>query len=61
MLTPEQQRVIMKLLPFGFTSDRSGCTNSGVDALSQWPQHADFLALAIPHGEHFDDLETWFD
>lgn len=47
--TAEQQRLLMKLLPFDFTiMCKAGSENKGADALSCRPQHADFLALAMP-------------
>ncbi|GKE26455.1 hypothetical protein Tco_1441839, partial [Tanacetum coccineum] len=47
--TNEQQRLLMKILPFDFTIVyKAGKENVGADSLSRIPQHADFLALAVP-------------
>ncbi|KAF7834711.1 retrotransposon gag domain, Retroviral aspartyl protease [Senna tora] len=57
--TTEQQRLLIKLLPFDFTIvHKSGKQNSGADALSRRPQHADFLALSLPHPM---DFANWRD
>ena len=56
--TSEQQRLLMKLLPFDFTIIyKAGKENHGADALSRRPQHADFLALAIPVNMDFLNLQ----
>nr|GEX12789.1 putative reverse transcriptase domain, retroviral aspartyl protease [Tanacetum cinerariifolium] len=57
-MTSEQQRLLMKLLPFDFTIIyKSGKENQGADALSRRPQHADFLTLAIPVNMGFLNLQ----
>lgn len=56
--TNEQQKLLMKLLPFNFsTIYKAGKENKGADALSRRPQHADFLALALPVSLDFMDLQ----
>ncbi|KAH0660925.1 hypothetical protein KY289_029673 [Solanum tuberosum] len=46
--TNEQQRLLMKLLPFDFTIVyKAGKDNLGADSLSRSPLNAEFLALAI--------------
>lgn len=56
--TAEQQRLLMKLLPFDFTIIyKAGSENKGADALSRCPQHADFLALAMPIPLDFGTLK----
>ncbi|GJX09956.1 retrotransposon gag domain, retroviral aspartyl protease [Tanacetum coccineum] len=56
--TSEQQRLLMKLLPFDFTIIcKAGKENQGVDGLSRRAQHDDFLALAIPVKMDFLNLQ----
>ena len=48
----------MKLMPFDFSIIyRAGKENKVTDALSRCPQHADFLALALPITLDFLDLQ----
>lgn len=62
ILTREQQRLLMKLLPFDFTIlYKVGSENRGADALSRRPQHADFLALAMPIPMDFSTLREALD
>ena len=54
----EQQRLLMKLLPFYFTIIyKAGKENIGADAFSRRPQHADFLTLAMPTPLVFGNLK----
>nr|GEV51607.1 putative RNA-directed DNA polymerase, eukaryota, reverse transcriptase zinc-binding domain protein [Tanacetum cinerariifolium] len=58
VMTSEQQRLLMKLRPFDFTIIyKSRKENQGADAFSRRPQHADFLALAIPVNMGFLNLQ----
>ncbi|KAF7812240.1 transposon Ty3-G Gag-Pol polyprotein [Senna tora] len=57
--THEQQRLLIKLLPFDFSIEYgAGKENKGADALSRKPQHADFLSLAIPFPLDFVTLQN---
>ncbi|GJW26528.1 retrotransposon gag domain, retroviral aspartyl protease [Tanacetum coccineum] len=59
--TSEQQRLLMKLLPFDFTiMCKAGKENQGVDGLSRRAQHDDFLSLAIPVKMDFLNLQDAF-
>ena len=54
----EQQRLLMKLLPFDFTIIyKAGKENIGADAFSRRPQHANFLTLAMPTPLDFGNLK----
>lgn len=56
--TSEQQRLLIKLLPFDFSIIyRAGKENKGADALSRRPQHANLLALALPVSLDFMDSQ----
>ncbi|KAH0746266.1 hypothetical protein KY285_007923 [Solanum tuberosum] len=57
--TNEQQRLLMKLLPFNFTIVyKAGKDNLGADSLSRRPLNADFLALAIPVPMDFSNWQN---
>lgn len=57
--TNEQQRLLMKLLPFDFTIVyKAGKDNLGANSLSRRPLNAEFLALAIPV---LMDFSNWQD
>ncbi|KAD7479631.1 hypothetical protein E3N88_02767 [Mikania micrantha] len=49
LTTTEQQRLLLKLMPFEFTIvHRAGKENRGADALSRRPHSGDLLSLSIP-------------
>ncbi|KAH0661065.1 hypothetical protein KY290_027036 [Solanum tuberosum] len=57
--TNEQQRLLMKLLPFDFTIVyKAGKDNLGADSLSRRPLNAEFLALAIPVPMDFSNWQN---
>lgn len=56
---PEQQRLMVKLLPFDFKiTFKAGTSNQGAAALSRCPHSAEFFALFIPHAADFYDLPS---
>lgn len=57
--TAEQQRLLLKLLPFDFTiTHKSGRENIGADALSRRPHSASLLALVVPVSMDFGNLQA---
>lgn len=53
--TNEQQRLLLKLLPL---IHYKGSENKRANSLSRWPQHADFMAIAIPIPMDFNDWQA---
>ncbi|KAD3639992.1 hypothetical protein E3N88_29215 [Mikania micrantha] len=57
--TSEQQRLLMKLMPYDFSIIyHSGKENRGADASSKRPLHAPLVTLAVPYSSEIADIYT---